>query len=98
LADLTAFGSGRTLDDNAAILLRFDGGSKGIIWASQVAPGTKNGLRLCVVGEAGGLLLDQEHPDDLQLTLVGQPTQNLRRGEVAWPLHPATPQVIRKAI
>ncbi|UTH49771.1 Gfo/Idh/MocA family oxidoreductase [Loktanella salsilacus] len=80
LADLTAFVPGRALDDNAALLLRFEGGAKGIIWASQVAPGTKNGLRLRVVGEAGGLMWDQEHPDDLEFTPLGQPTQSLRRG------------------
>lgn len=80
LADLTAFVPGRALDDNAALLLRFEGGAKGIIWASQVAPGTKNGLRLRVVGEAGGLMWDQEHPDDLEFTPIGQPTQSLRRG------------------
>lgn len=81
LADLTAFGPGRALDDNASILLRFEGGAKGIIWASQVAPGTKNALRLRVVGDAGGLLWDQERPDDLAFTPMGQPTQTLRRGD-----------------
>lgn len=80
LADLTAFGPCRTLDDNAAILLRFHGGAKGMIWASQVAPGTKNALRLRVLGDAGGLLWDQERPDDLEFTPIGQPTQTLRRG------------------
>ncbi|MES2969929.1 MAG: Gfo/Idh/MocA family oxidoreductase [Pseudomonadota bacterium] len=81
LADLTAFGPGRALDDNASILLRFEGGAKGMIWASQVAPGTKNALRLRVVGDAGGLLWDQERPDDLAFTPMGQPTQTLRRGD-----------------
>lgn len=81
LADLTAFGPGRALDDNASILLRFEGGAKGMIWASQVAPGTKNDLRLRVVGDAGGLLWDQERPDDLAFTPMGQPTQTLRRGD-----------------
>ena len=87
LADLTAFGPGRVLDDNAAILLRFEGGAKGMIWASQVAPGTKNALRLRVVGEGGGLMWDQERPDDLAFTPLGQPTRTLRRGgeEVATP-------------
>jgi predicted dehydrogenase len=80
LADLTAFGPGRVLDDNAAILLRFEGGAKGMIWASQVAPGTKNALRLRVVGEGGGLMWDQERPDDLEFTPLGQPTRTLRRG------------------
>lgn len=80
LADLTAFGPGRALDDNAAILLRFDGGAKGMIWASQVAPGSKNALLLRVVGEGGGLVWDQERPDDLELTPIGKPTRTLRRG------------------
>jgi predicted dehydrogenase len=51
-----------------------------MIWASQVAPGTKNGLRMRVAGEAGGLLWDQERPDDLEFTPVGEPTRILRRG------------------
>ncbi len=54
LADLTAFEPGRRLDDNAAVLLRFDGGAKGMIWASQIAPGTKNALRFRIAGERGG--------------------------------------------
>lgn len=82
LADLSAFGPARALDDNAAILLRFAGGAKGMIWASQVAPGTKNALRLRVVGETGGLLWEQERPDDLEFTPVGQSTCTLRRGDV----------------
>lgn len=80
LADLTAFGADRALDDNAAVLLRFDGGAKGMIWASQIAPGAKNGLRIRVAGEAGGLFWDQERPDDLEFTPIGKPTQTLRRG------------------
>ena len=80
LADLTAFGSGRALDDNAAVLLRFEGGAKGMIWASQIAPGTKNGLRIRVAGETGGLLWDQERHDNLEFTPVGKPTRTLQRG------------------
>jgi predicted dehydrogenase len=80
LADLTAFGPGRALDDNAAILLRFGEGAKGMIWASQVAPGTKNGLRIRVAGDAGGLLWDQDRPDDLEFTPLGKPTRTLQRG------------------
>ncbi|MBC2834590.1 Gfo/Idh/MocA family protein [Paragemmobacter straminiformis] len=80
LADLTAFGPGRRLDDNAAVMLRFDQGAKGMIWATQIAPGTKNALRLRIVGAAGGLSWDQEHPDDLSFTPLGEPTRLLRRG------------------
>lgn len=80
LADLTAFGPGRALDDNAAVLLRFEGGAKGMIWASQIAPGTKNGLRIRVAGESGGLFWDQERHDNLEFTPVGKPTRTLQRG------------------
>ena len=80
LADLTAFGPGRQLDDNAAIMMRFDAGAKGMIWASQIVPGTKNALRLQIAGEAGGLAWDQEHPESLEFTPIGAATQVLRRG------------------
>lgn len=80
LADLTAFGAGRRLDDNAAVMLRFDQGAKGMIWASQIVPGTKNALRIRIAGEGGGLGWDQEHPEELEFTPTGQPTRTLRRG------------------
>jgi predicted dehydrogenase len=80
LADLTAFGQGRRLDDNAAVLVRFESGAKGMIWASQIAPGTKNALRLRIAGDRGGLAWDQEQPEILEVTLAGEPTKILRRG------------------
>ncbi|MEY3308083.1 MAG: hypothetical protein RLZZ413_2121 [Pseudomonadota bacterium] len=80
LADLTAFGPGRQLDDNAAVLLRFATGAKGMIWASQIAPGTKNALRLRIAGDRGGLAWDQEQPELLEFTPAGEPTRLLRRG------------------
>lgn len=80
LADLTAFGLGRRLDDNAAVLVRFQAGAKGMIWASQIAPGTKNALRLRIAGDRGGLAWDQEQPEILEFTAAGEPTKILRRG------------------
>ena len=47
-ADLSRFVSGRRLDDNVQILLRFRGGARGMLWASQVAPGNENALRIRV--------------------------------------------------
>lgn len=64
-ADLTAFVKGRKLDDNVNILLRYKGGAKGMLWASQVAPGNENALRLRVYGEKGGLEWSQENPNEL---------------------------------
>lgn len=81
LADLTAFEAGRRLDDNASVLLRFATGAKGMIWASQITPGTKNALRLRIAGSKGGLAWDQENPDLLEFTPFGETTRLLRRGD-----------------
>ncbi|QDZ02830.1 Gfo/Idh/MocA family oxidoreductase [Nitratireductor mangrovi] len=79
-ADLTAFVDGRPLDDNAHVLLRFKGGAKGMLWASQVAPGNENALKLRVYGTKGGLEWEQEHPNHLWFTPFGQPKQLITRG------------------
>lgn len=78
-ADLTSFVSGRRLDDNGHVLLRYDGGAKGMLWCSQVAPGCENALRLRVYGEKGGLEWAQENPNELSFTPLGQPTRRLTR-------------------
>jgi predicted dehydrogenase len=80
LADLSTFVAGRQVDDNAHVLLRFAGGARGMLWASQVAHGHDNALRLRVYGENGGLEWAQEEPDRLWFTPSGQPRQVLTRG------------------
>jgi predicted dehydrogenase len=79
-ADLTAFVEGRRLDDNAHVMLRFQGGAKGMIWASQVAPGNENALKLRVYGTKGGLEWSQEQPNHLFYTPFGEPKQLITRG------------------
>ncbi len=79
-ADLDAFVPGRRLDDNAHILLRFQGGAKGMIWASQVAPGNENALKLRIYGTKGGLEWEQEQPNHLWYTPFGEPKRLLTRG------------------
>lgn len=82
-ADLASFVDGRELDDNAHLLLRFKGGAKGMLWASQVAPGNRNNLRLRVYGTKGGLDWQQEQPDHLHWSPFGRPTQMISRGSGA---------------
>jgi predicted dehydrogenase len=79
-ADLTAFVSGRRLDDNANVLLRFAGGARGSLWCSQVAPGHANGLRLRIYGEAGALEWAQEHPNQLRHAPFGKMPLVISRG------------------
>jgi predicted dehydrogenase len=78
-ADLDAFGTGRTLDDNAHVMLRWQGGAKGMLWCSQVAPGNENALRLRIYGDKGGLDWSQEEPNALWFTALGEPKRLLTR-------------------
>lgn len=79
-AELRTFGDGRILDDNADIRLRFESSVSGHIWASQVAIGQENGLRLRVIGTQGALEWLQEQPNHLWLDKLDQPRQRLTRG------------------
>jgi predicted dehydrogenase len=79
-AELTAFVPGRRLDDNAQVMLRFRGGARGALWASQVAPGNENRLCLRVYGEKGGLEWEQEEPNRLWFTPFGAPKRLITRG------------------
>ena len=78
-ADLTTFVDGRLLDDDAAMLLRFAGGARGMLWASQVAVGNENGLRLRIYGTKGGIEWAQEQPNSLTFTPYGEPPRTIRR-------------------
>ncbi len=78
-ADLSTFVEGRRLDDNVHVMLRFDGGARGMLWSSQVAPGNENGLRLRVYGDKGGLEWAQEDPNYLWFTPFGAPKRLLTR-------------------
>ena len=82
-AELSTFVAGRRLDDNVQVMLRYANGARGLLWASQVAPGNENGLRLRVYGSAGGLAWQQEHPNQLHWSPLGQPTQVIARGTAA---------------
>jgi len=79
-ADLTSFVPGRRVDDNAQVMLRLEGRARGQLWASQIAVGRTNALRLSLHGTDGGLEWDQELPEHLWFTPRGQPRQRLDRG------------------
>lgn len=79
-ADLAAFVPGRKVDDNVNVMLRFGGGAKGMLWASQVATGSVNGLKLRVFGDKGGLEWFQETPETLLFTPLGGQERIIRRG------------------
>ncbi|MEO9824789.1 MAG: Gfo/Idh/MocA family oxidoreductase [Paracoccaceae bacterium] len=78
-ADIQAFVPGRQVDDNAHVLLRFEGGARGMLWSSQVAPGNENAVKIRVYGEKGGLEWAQEDPNYLWHTPFGEPKQLITR-------------------
>ena len=79
-ADLTTFVPGRQLDDDGNLLLRFEGGAKGILTCSQIEVGEENDLRLRVYGETGSLTWHQENPNYLVYKTLDGPAQLLTRG------------------
>ena len=79
-AVLTAVVAGRRLDDDSAIILRFDNGASGVLTATQVAAGEENNLRIRIYGEKGGLDWQQVEPNSLTLRFLNEPAQTLRAG------------------
>ncbi len=78
-ADVSIFVPGRRLDDNVQVLLRYQDGVRGMLWASQVAVGNENNLRLRVYGEKAGLEWSQENPNYLRFSRYGKPPEMLTR-------------------
>lgn len=79
-ADLQSFVPGRRVDDNGHVLLRFQGGARGMLWCSQVAAGCENGLRLRVFGTKAGIEWAQEDPNYLFVTPLGGERRRITRG------------------
>ncbi len=77
-ADLTAFVEGRALDDDGNLLLRFEGGAKGVLHSSQISVGEENNLNIRVYGELGGIEWHQPEPNTLLVKWADQPMQVYR--------------------
>lgn len=79
-ADLATVVPGRLLDDDGAVLLRFDGGARGVLLASQIEIGNENNLRIRIHGSEGSLSWRQEEPNLLLHAPADGPARELRRG------------------
>jgi predicted dehydrogenase len=79
-AELSTFIPGRPLDDDGNCLLRFAGGAKGILFASQISNGDENNLNIRVYGTKGSLEWHQEDPNELIFKQVDAPRVVARRG------------------
>ena len=79
-ADLTTFVEGRALDDDGNVLLRFEGGAKGVLHSSQISVGEENNLNIRIYGEKGGLEWHQNEPNTMLVKWLDQPMQVYRTG------------------
>ena len=79
-AEFTTFVPGRKLEDDASMLIRYEGGAKGVLHCSQVSCGEENNLNIRVYGTLGSLAWQQEHPNELKWIPKGEPARLLRRG------------------
>ena len=77
-ADITTFVGGRQLDDDANILLRFEGGAKGVLHCSQISVGEENNLNIRVYGEKGSIEWHQKEPNTMLVKWLDQPMQVYR--------------------
>ena len=79
-ADINVVVNGRMLDDDGAVLLKFDKGASGVLIASQVAAGEENALKIKIYGEKGGIEWHQHEPNTLLVKWLDQPMQVYRAG------------------
>ena len=79
-AELTSFVPGRRLDDDGNLLIRYEGGAKGVLIASQISAGEENNLRIRIYGTEGGIEWRQEEPNHLRFKPDGAPEQVFKRG------------------
>ena len=79
-ADFSSFVEGRRLEDDGNMLLRYKGGARGVLYASQVSAGEENNLTIRVYGTKASLELHQEHPNELIVKFQDAPRKVYRRG------------------
>lgn len=79
--------SGRKLDDNTTIMVNYTSGAKGLYWASQIAIGYDNALRIRIFGSKGTIEWSQEDPNYLSVSYLDKPSMKLSRGRDAFDDH-----------
>jgi predicted dehydrogenase len=79
-AEFSTFVKGRQLEDDGNLLVRYEGGAKGVLYASQISAGEENNLNIRIYGTKASLEWHQEHPNELTVKYPDAPRQILRRG------------------
>ncbi len=79
-ADINIFVPGRKLDDDGNVLLQFDNGAKGILFATQIAAGEENNLKIRIYGTKAGLEWSQQEPNSLIVRWLEKSMEIMRTG------------------
>lgn len=79
-ADITSFVEGRALEDDANMLIHYEGGVRGILYASQISVGEENPLNIRIYGTEAALEWDQESPNYLRVKYPDRPEEIYKRG------------------
>lgn len=80
LSDVSTLVAGRKLDDDANMLLHFEDGARGVLYASQISAGEENAIKLRVYGEKGGIEFNQMEPNTLVIKWQDKPMEVRRTG------------------
>lgn len=79
-ADLNTFIPGRALDDDGSMLCRYEGGARGVLFASQISTGDENNLNIRIYGTKASIEWHQEQPNELIVKFSDKPREIWRRG------------------
>ncbi|BAV05518.1 Predicted dehydrogenase [Filimonas lacunae] len=79
-ADINTVVAGRQLDDDGAVLLKFEGGASGVLVATQIATGAENNIQVSIYGEKGGLEWQQNNANSLTVRWPDKPAETWRTG------------------
>jgi predicted dehydrogenase len=74
-------------EDAATILLRFEGGARGVVSVSQISAGRKNSLQYEIDGSEASLAWDSEEPDRIWVGHRDRPNEILLKNPAL--MHPA---------
>ena len=80
LADVSSFVPGRRIDDDANMLVRYQGGAKGVLFCSQISVGEENRLAIRVYGTTASLEWHQQDPNFLTVRHPDGPTETYKPG------------------
>jgi predicted dehydrogenase len=82
--DKSTFLPDRQLDEDANMLMRLEGGGKGVLACSQIATGEENHLAIRVYASGGAVLWDQENPNFMSVYRYDEPRQTYTRGNAEY--------------